>query len=136
MDVLCYATDRYWLLDRQLGRTAVGRHTVALSVSLWDAIWVALVVGAVGAVILGRRGVLVQQSAKLVAGLCLFIALPLALRWFFSVSGLVNLPIVRTELWGGMLVTMVVATVGITCSFLSASCSRSAGGSRCRLRGG
>ena len=39
------------------------------------------------------------------------------MRWLFSTSGLIFLPPVATELWGGLLVTLVVASVGITGSF-------------------
>jgi len=39
------------------------------------------------------------------------------IRWLLSTSGLIVLPPVPTELWGGLLVTLVVASVGITGSF-------------------
>lgn len=107
----------YWLLTgTSVDRLSDGT-VVPLRFGVWDVLWIALVVGAGGALYLARRRTLTEQSAGILAGLCLLLALPLALRWFFSVSGIVDLPIVPTELWGGMLVTMVVATVGITCSF-------------------
>ena len=46
-----------------------------------------------------------------------FISWPVILGWIFNHSGLINLPVVETQFWGGMLVTLVVATVGITMSF-------------------
>ncbi len=58
-----------------------------------------------------------RPSLRLTAVLCLVVAVPLLARWVFSTSGLVRLPIVPTELWGGLLVTLVVASVGITGSF-------------------
>jgi general L-amino acid transport system permease protein len=58
-----------------------------------------------------------RQSLRLTAALCLVVAVPLLARWVFSTGGLVHLPVVPTELWGGLLVTLVVASVGITGSF-------------------
>jgi general L-amino acid transport system permease protein len=57
------------------------------------------------------------QSLRLAGGSCLIVAFPLLARWLFSTSGLVYLMPVPTELWGGLLVTLVVASVGITGSF-------------------
>jgi general L-amino acid transport system permease protein len=57
------------------------------------------------------------QTLRLAGGFCLAVAFPLVVRWLLSTSGLVVLPTVPTELWGGLLVTLVVASVGITGSF-------------------
>ena len=57
------------------------------------------------------------QKLRLVGGVCLVLAYPLLARWLLSTSGLVDLRPVPTELWGGLLVTLVVASVGITGSF-------------------
>ena len=46
-----------------------------------------------------------------------FISWFVVVGWFFNFSGLISLPVVETQFWGGMLVTLVVATVGITMSF-------------------
>jgi general L-amino acid transport system permease protein len=58
-----------------------------------------------------------RTSLRLTAAICLVIAVPLLARWLFSTSGIVRLPPVPTELWGGLLVTLVVASVGIVGSF-------------------
>ena len=50
-------------------------------------------------------------------GLSLLAGFPLTVRWLLSTSGIVLLPPVPTELWGGLLVTLVVASVGIAGSF-------------------
>ena len=60
---------------------------------------------------------LARSSLRLVGVLCLAVGVPLVVRWVFSTSGLVHLPPVPTELWGGLLVTLVVASVGIAGSF-------------------
>jgi len=60
---------------------------------------------------------LAPQTLRLMGGLSLVVAFPLVMRWLLSTSGLVQLPAVPTELWGGLLVTLVVASVGITGSF-------------------
>src|SRR5262249_60465901 len=57
------------------------------------------------------------QTLRLAGGLCLFVAYPLVVRWLMSTSGLLDLRPIPTELWGGLLVTLVVASVGITGSF-------------------
>jgi general L-amino acid transport system permease protein len=70
--------------------------------------------------VLGVLGILLlfgRASLRLTAVLCLVVAVPLLARWLFSTSGLLFLPPVPTELWGGLLVTLVVASVGITGSF-------------------
>jgi general L-amino acid transport system permease protein len=58
-----------------------------------------------------------RPSLRLVGALALVVAMPLIARWLFSTSGLLRLAPVPTELWGGLLVTLVVASVGITGSF-------------------
>jgi general L-amino acid transport system permease protein len=60
---------------------------------------------------------LASPTLRLASGLSLVVAFPLVMRWLLSTSGLVQLPAVPTELWGGLLVTLVVASVGITGSF-------------------
>src|SRR5262249_17471044 len=57
------------------------------------------------------------QTLRLVGGIFLLLAYPLLMRWLCSTSGLLDLRPVPTELWGGLLVTLVVASVGITGSF-------------------
>ena len=57
------------------------------------------------------------QRLRMLGGVCLVLAYPLLARWLLSTSGLVDLRPVPTELWGGLLVTLVVASVGITGSF-------------------
>jgi general L-amino acid transport system permease protein len=63
------------------------------------------------------RARVAPQTLRLSGGLCLVVAYPLVMRWVLSTSGVVHLPAVPTELWGGLLVTLVVAAVGITGSF-------------------
>jgi general L-amino acid transport system permease protein len=46
----------------------------------------------------------------------LALAFPIAAYWLLT-GGAFGLPIVKTSLWGGMLVTLVVATTGIAASF-------------------
>ena len=50
-------------------------------------------------------------------GVLVVFGLILLFRWLTCFSGLVNLPPVKTELWGGLLVTLVVALVGIAGAF-------------------
>jgi general L-amino acid transport system permease protein len=61
-----------------------------------------------------------SPSARVVlratAGVLLYIAFLAGVRAQFSL-GAITLPIVKTELWGGLLVTLVVAIVGIVGSF-------------------
>jgi general L-amino acid transport system permease protein len=82
---------------------------------------VGLVLALVGIVTLGLSRSsstrLASPTLRLVGGLSLVIAFPLVMRWLLSTSGIVRLPAVPTELWGGLLVTLVVASVGITGSF-------------------
>ena len=56
-------------------------------------------------------------SAPLIGAVCLVLALPLLVRFVMGTSGLINLTPVKTELWGGLLVTLVVALVGIAGAF-------------------
>jgi general L-amino acid transport system permease protein len=79
-----------------------------------------LVLGLAGLVLFAvsqRRPARLSPTLRLLGGLCLVVAYPLVVRWVLSTSGLVNLPPVPTELWGGLLVTLVVASVGIAGSF-------------------
>ena len=46
----------------------------------------------------------------------LFVLFPIVAYWLLT-GGILGMPIVETQFWGGMLVTLVVATVGITMSF-------------------
>lgn len=46
----------------------------------------------------------------------LFVIFPVVAYWLLT-GGILGMPIVETQFWGGMLVTLVVATVGITMSF-------------------
>ena len=47
----------------------------------------------------------------------LFLMFPVIAFWLLSGGDLVRLPVVKTELWGGLLVTLVVALVGLTGAF-------------------
>ena len=47
----------------------------------------------------------------------LFLIFPVVAFWLLSGGDLVRLPVVKTELWGGLLVTLVVALVGLTGAF-------------------
>ena len=100
--LLIFPVVAFWLLTG----SASGAGTGSLDVA-------GFVLGLVGiaSLLLGRSGL------RLVGVLCLAVAVPLFMRWVFSTSGLVQLPAVPTELWGGLLVTLVVASVGITGSF-------------------
>ena len=57
-----------------------------------------------------------RMAMRAGAALLLYIAFLAGVRALFSL-GAVSLPIVKTELWGGMLVTLVVAVVGVAGSF-------------------
>jgi general L-amino acid transport system permease protein len=59
----------------------------------------------------------IRASALALAAPFAFIGLPIVLGWFMNYSGIPALPVVETQFWGGMLITLVVATVGITMSF-------------------
>jgi general L-amino acid transport system permease protein len=99
----------FWLLTGSGGAGA----------GLVDAVGLLLAVAGVVCLALARSegARLSPQSLRLVGGLCLIVAFPLVVRWLFSTSGLIHLRPVPTELWGGLLVTLVVASVGITGSF-------------------
>ena len=47
----------------------------------------------------------------------LFLVFPVLAFWLLSGGGLLGLPVVKTEVWGGFLVTLVVALVGLTGAF-------------------
>jgi general L-amino acid transport system permease protein len=98
----------FWLLVGSTGGFGTGLLDVA-----------GLVLALIGIICFGisRSSSAASPTLRLAGGLCLVIAIPLAARWLFSTSGLVLLPPVPTELWGGLLVTLVVASVGITGSF-------------------
>jgi general L-amino acid transport system permease protein len=98
----------FWLLVGGAGGSGAGALDAA-----------GLVLGLVGiaCLLLSRSGSSSSPTMRLVGGLSLVVAFPLVMRWLFSTSGLVVLPPVPTELWGGLLVTLVVASVGITGSF-------------------
>jgi general L-amino acid transport system permease protein len=74
-------------------------------------------IGLVALALSPRREARLAPKLRLFGGLSLVVAYPLFARWLLSTSGLVNLPVVPTELWGGLLVTLVVASVGIAGSF-------------------
>jgi general L-amino acid transport system permease protein len=79
-----------------------------------------LILGIIGLAALAlsqRREARLAPTLRLLGGLSLVVAYPLVVRWLLSTSGLVDLPAVPTELWGGLLVTLVVASVGIVGSF-------------------
>jgi general L-amino acid transport system permease protein len=86
------------------------------SAGVIDVVGLVLAVVGVIAFLLSRRAS-APHSLSLIGGLSLVIAYPLVIRWLLSTSGLIFLPPVPTELWGGLLVTLVVAAVGITGSF-------------------
>jgi general L-amino acid transport system permease protein len=99
----------FWLLN---GSGAVGLG--------WpDYLGFALAVVGIGLLVDGRRGpgALLGPSTRQGGGLALLLALPFLVRFLMSTSGLVHLPEVKTELWGGLLVTLVVALVGLTGAF-------------------
>lgn len=100
----------FWLLTGSAPNASAG---------LLDAVGLALALAGIIAFGLSGSGStrLAPQTLRLMSGLCLVVAYPLVMRWLFSTSGLIFLPPVATELWGGLLVTLVVASVGITGSF-------------------
>jgi len=94
----------FWLLVGSAGGSGAG----AL-----DAVGLALALAGIVCLGIFRS----SPTLRLAGGLSLVVGFPLVMRWLFSTSGLINLPPVATELWGGLLVTLVVASVGITGSF-------------------
>ena len=82
-----------------------------------DALGLALGLIGLVALALSRRRERLAPTLRLLGSFCLVVAYPLVARWVLSTSGLVDLPAVPTELWGGLLVTLVVASVGIAGSF-------------------
>ena len=100
----------FWLLS---GNVVGGR------VGMWDAIGFLLAL--IGGVLLitqrMRPGRYVSATASLIGVLALLAAIPLLVRFVMGTSGLVDLPVVKTEFWGGFLVTLVVALVGLTGAF-------------------
>jgi general L-amino acid transport system permease protein len=100
----------FWLL---VGGAAVPGAGIA------DAIGLLLAAAGIAALLLSWSGAtrIAPRTLALVGGVCLAVAFPLVTRWLLSTSGIVHLPQVPTELWGGLLVTLVVASVGITGSF-------------------
>lgn len=102
----------YWLLTGSTPGIKFGDK--------WDWIGVA-VVAATALLVLGPRlagaSAATRTLATATAAPLAFISWFVVLGWFFNFSGLVSLPVVETQFWGGMLVTLVVATVGITMSF-------------------
>ncbi len=66
-----------------------------------------------------RRGpaALLGPATRTLGAVCLLVAIPLLIRTLLSSSGLISLAVVKTELWGGLLVTLVVALVGLTGAF-------------------
>jgi len=99
----------FWLLAGGAGGPAAGRI---------DALGLALALIGVVAIAVSRgRMTRLAATLRLLGGLSLVVAYPLLMRWLLSTSGLVDLPAVPTELWGGLLVTLVVASVGIAGSF-------------------
>jgi general L-amino acid transport system permease protein len=100
----------FWLLTGSASGAGAG---------LLDAVGLALGLAGIVCLALSRSSStrLASPTLRLASGLSLVVAFPLAMRWLLSTSGLVHLPPVPTELWGGLLVTLVVASVGITGSF-------------------
>ncbi|HRK19089.1 MAG TPA: amino acid ABC transporter permease [Hyphomicrobiaceae bacterium] len=57
-----------------------------------------------------------ERTGKTVFAIFFFVIYPL-IAWLLLSGGVPGLPFVPTNLWGGMLVTLVVATVGIVAAF-------------------
>jgi general L-amino acid transport system permease protein len=93
--------------------------TPARGAGLIDALGLALAAVGIACFALARSSGtrIPPHTLRLIGGLSLAVAFPLVVRWLLSTSGLIVLPTVPTELWGGLLVTLVVASVGITGSF-------------------
>jgi len=107
---LIFPVIAFWLLRGSASGPGAG---------LVDALGLGLAVAGILAFIYSySTGVRVApQTLRLAGGCCLLVAYPLIVRWLMASSGLLDLPPVATELWGGLLVTLVVASVGITGSF-------------------
>jgi general L-amino acid transport system permease protein len=102
----------YWLLTGSTPGVRFG--------SAWDWLGVVTLLGTIGLLLVPRLTGASVASRALASGAALplaFIALPLLIGWVLNHSGLPALPVVQTQYWGGLLVTLVVATVGITMSF-------------------
>jgi general L-amino acid transport system permease protein len=83
-----------------------------------DALGLALgLIGLVTLAVAQRAEQRLAPTLRLLGGLSIVVAYPLLVRSVLSTSGLIGLPAVPTELWGGLLVTLVVASVGIAGSF-------------------
>lgn len=74
---------------------------------------VALVLLVVGLVLL----MVPRIPGKVWSAAFLFLVFPVIAFWLLSGGGLLGLPVVKTEVWGGLLVTLVVALVGLTGAF-------------------
>ena len=92
-------------------------HGTVTGRNLLGGLPMAMFVGALVAIVANAMGLVTRQSRVLFAGLLLFALYVLGLRWLLCFSGVVTLPPVPTELWGGMLVSLVVASCGIAGSF-------------------
>jgi general L-amino acid transport system permease protein len=102
----------YWLLTGSTPGVAFG--------SLSDIVGLICVVAALVLLIAPRlsgASASTRTSATALALPFAFLAWPVVLGWIFNYGGLPALPVVETQFWGGMLITLVVATVGITLSF-------------------
>ena len=64
----------------------------------------------------GAGSVLEERTGKTAFAIFFFVIFPI-LAWILLVGGMFGLTFVPTHLWGGMLVTLVVATVGIVAAF-------------------
>jgi general L-amino acid transport system permease protein len=102
----------YWLLTGSTPGVKFG--------TAWDWLGVVCLLGTAALLLVPRLTGATMATQGLAVGAALplaFIALPLLIGWILNYSGLPALPVVQTQYWGGMLVTLVVATVGITMSF-------------------
>ena len=100
----------YWLLTGgTVGETRFGFYE-----------YFGMASGLIAALLLVISFVAGSPSARVVlraiAGVLIYLAFLAGVRALFSL-GAITLPIVKTELWGGLLVTLVVAVVGVVGSF-------------------
>ena len=104
-----YPLIAYWLLN----------GSYATRAGWLDWVGLAATIAGVALLVLHRRERLrnLPLGAPLIGTVCLIVGLVLAVRTLFSTSGIIYLPPVPTELWGGLLVTLVVALVGLTGAF-------------------